>query len=243
MKLRHMVMVVGSLACVAAMSAAPQREVRTPGQFATRVRINFAQVRLFNERAGIFEGLAASTRTEAESLAGKGNVAEATKVLYGGLSRGRATVESAKREFEGLRSKEDSEDQRLAADGFFAGVTKNIDAADEVVKRYSMEKFSTASEATFVALNSTASVFKAVAGSESLTFDLEVDSVPQDGDVSYKRTGEPYTPYSKPTDTTIQNLEYAVWTVRVVKAGYQPQEKQHNPFREPNHVLHFTLVK
>src|SRR5260370_20915372 len=82
MKLRHMVMVVGSLACVAAMSAAPQREVRTPGQFATRVRINFAQVRLFNERAVIFEGLASSTRIETQIFPGQGNGSEATQVLH-----------------------------------------------------------------------------------------------------------------------------------------------------------------
>jgi hypothetical protein len=243
MKLWFLLIVAGSLSFLSPVGQAPQRGVIGPGQFASRVRINPGQARLFNDRAGSFEKLAASTRTDAESMVGKGNLPEATKILFGGLSRGKSAVESMKVEFEGLRSKEDSPDQHLAAEHFFTGVTQNLNTADDVIKQYGMTKFSVASDATFTALNNAATVFKAVAGDESLTFDLDVNSVPQEGDVSYKRTGEPYTQHPKSTDTTIPNLEYAVWTVRVVKAGYQPQEKQHNPFREPNHVLHFTLVK
>lgn len=225
------------------IGAIPQFDVSGSGRFAAPVRISTAQVELLNERAGTIESLAANTRTKATVLASKSNLSEATYTLHGGVTRATAAVESLKRDFEERGDKGDSRDHRVAADIFFGSIEKNLKYADDFTNQYGLDKFSIAKDTTVAALNSTSSLFKAVADSGSLTFDLEVDSDPQDGDVSYKRTGESYAPHPKQTNTTIQNLAYAVWTVRVVKSGYQPQEKQHDPFRERNHLMHFTLVK
>lgn len=243
MKETRIVILSAFLACGTMISAIPQFDVSASGRFAAPVRISAAQAQLLNERAGAFESLAADTRTKATDLAGKSNLSEATYALHGGVNRATDAVESLKRDFEERGAKGDSGDQRAATDIFFNSIEKNLKYADDFTNQYGMDRFSLAKDTTVAALNSTSSLFKVVAASGFLTFDLEVDSDPQDGDVSYKRTGESYTTYPKQTNTTIQNLAYAVWTVRVVKSGYQPQEKRHDPFRERNHLMHFTLVK
>jgi len=223
--------------------AIPQFDGSGSGRFAAPVGISTAQAELLNERAGAFESLAANTGTKATDWASKSNLNEATYTLHGGVTRATSAVESLKRDFEERGDKRDSSDQRAAADIFFDNIEKNLKYADDFTNQYGMDKFSVAKDTTVAALNGTSSVFKAVANSGFLTFDLEVDSDPQDADVSCKRTAGSYTPHPNQTNTTIQNLAYAVWIIRVVKSGYQPQEKRHDPFRERNHLMHFTLVK
>lgn len=243
MKQTRIVILSVFLVCGTMAAATPQFDVSGSGRFAAPVRISAAQVELLNERAGALESLAANTRTKATDWASKSNLSEATYALHGGVTSATTAVESFKRDFDERWDKGNSHDQRVAADIFFRGIEKNLKYADDFTNHYGLDKFSLAKDTTVGILNSTSAMFKAVADSGSLTFDLEVDSDPQDGDVSYKRTGDSYTPHPNQTNTTIQNLAYAVWTVRVAKSGYQPQEKQHDPFRERNHLMHFTLVK
>jgi len=242
-KLTRIVILSALLVCGTIIRAIPQFDVSGSGRFAAPIRISTAQAELLNERAGAFESLAANTGTKATDWATKSNLDEATLTLHGGVTRATSAVESLKRDFEERGDKRDSSDQRVAAEIFFDSIEKNLKYADDFTNQYGMDKFSVAKDTTVAALNGTSSVFKAVANSGFLTFDLEVDSDPQDADVSYKRTAGSYTPHPNQTNTTIQNLAYAVWIVRVVKSRYQPQEKRHDPFRERNHLMHFTLVK
>jgi len=80
-----------------------------------------------------------------------------------------------------------------------------------------------------------------VADTQSLTFDLTVASAPAGATVSYRRRGDPYRQNSDPTNTVIKSLPYAIWTVQFQKPGYRAEEREHDPFREPNHVLNVEL--
>lgn len=75
----------------------------------------------------------------------------------------------------------------------------------------------------------------------SLTFDLEVESAPPGAVVSYRRRGDAPRSNPNPTNSTIHSLPYAIWVIKFEKAGYKPIEREHDPFREFNHVIHVEL--
>ena len=83
--------------------------------------------------------------------------------------------------------------------------------------------------------------YKTVADAQSLTFDLTVKSNPDGAGVRYHRRGDPCHPNPDTTNTTIMSLPYAIWLVQFQKAGYTTKEVEHDPFREPNHVINVEL--
>jgi hypothetical protein len=83
--------------------------------------------------------------------------------------------------------------------------------------------------------------YQIVADTQSLTFDLSVNSNPAGAAVCYHRRGDPCHPNSDPTDTVIKSLPYAIWLVQFQKVGYRTEEREHDPFREPNHVINADL--
>ena len=85
--------------------------------------------------------------------------------------------------------------------------------------------------------------YKVVADQGSLTFDLEVDSTPEGAAVTYNRKGDPPRGNPDPTRSTIPSLAYAIWIVHFEKPGYKTEEREHDPFREPNHIVHVDLQK
>ena len=85
--------------------------------------------------------------------------------------------------------------------------------------------------------------YKIVADQGSLTFDLEVDSTPVGAAVSYNRRCDPPRGNPDPTRSTIRSLVYAIWIIHFEKPGYRAEEREHDPFREPNHVVHVDLQK
>jgi hypothetical protein len=85
--------------------------------------------------------------------------------------------------------------------------------------------------------------YKVVADEGSLVFDLEVDSTPEGATVSYHRKGDSPRANSDPTRSTIRSLPYAIWIVHFEKPGFRTEDREHDPFREPNHVVHVDLQK
>jgi hypothetical protein len=83
--------------------------------------------------------------------------------------------------------------------------------------------------------------YKLVADAQSLTFDLTVESSPAGATVCYHRRGDPCHPNSEITNTVIKSLPFAIWFVEFHKKGYSTIEREHDPFREPNHVLNVDL--
>jgi len=85
--------------------------------------------------------------------------------------------------------------------------------------------------------------YKVVADEGSLVFDLEVDSTPEGAAVSYYRKGDPPHANPDPTRSTIHSLPYAIWIIHFEKTGYRSEDREHDPFREPNHLVHVDLQK
>jgi hypothetical protein len=85
--------------------------------------------------------------------------------------------------------------------------------------------------------------YTTVADADRLTFDLQVESTPSDATISYKRYGSEFKVSPDKTNATIKSLTFAIWVVSVEAPGYKEQRKEHDPFTESNHVLHFDLKK
>lgn len=82
-----------------------------------------------------------------------------------------------------------------------------------------------------------------VADAQSLMFDLALSSTPQGASTALRRRGDSFENSGQLTDCTIKALPYAIWIVRFEKHGYRPEEREHDPFREPNHVVNIALKK
>ena len=85
--------------------------------------------------------------------------------------------------------------------------------------------------------------YSVVANNGDLTFDLEVNSAPQGATVFFWRRGDSERKNNKPTNSIIPALPYAIWLVRFQIPGYRNEEREHDPFHEPNHVLKVELHK
>lgn len=104
-------------------------------------------------------------------------------------------------------------------------------------------KYSLAALAVFRAFEQNELAYTLVADTGSLTFDLAVSSSPEGAAVSYKRRGDPHETPASPTNSVIKAIPYAIWIVRFQKPGFRDQEIEHDPFREPNHVVTVVLIK
>lgn len=104
-------------------------------------------------------------------------------------------------------------------------------------------KYSLAALAVFRAFEQNELAYSLVVDTGSLTFDLAVSSSPEGASVFYKRRGDPYQPLSSPTNSVIKAIPYAIWIVRFQKPGFKDQEIEHDPFREPNHLITADLTK
>jgi hypothetical protein len=98
-------------------------------------------------------------------------------------------------------------------------------------------------QATFGAFEQNELAYQTVVDTESLTFDLEVRSSPEGATVSYWRRGDTFQQEAEPTDTVIRALPYAIWIVKFHKAGFRDEIREHDPFREANHVVDVSLQR
>ena len=85
--------------------------------------------------------------------------------------------------------------------------------------------------------------YQTVADAQSLVFNLDVQSVPEGATVCYHRRNDPCHQHPNETNSTIPALPYAIWIVHFEKAGYRPEDREHDPFRESNHVIVVELRK
>jgi hypothetical protein len=82
-----------------------------------------------------------------------------------------------------------------------------------------------ASEAVLQSIERNIRAYQIAVSSQSLFFSVEVRTEPeQDADISYRRgRGKPYQSWHTRTDTTLQSLPRAFYTIRVQKSGYGDQ--------------------
>jgi hypothetical protein len=98
-------------------------------------------------------------------------------------------------------------------------------------------------QAVFRVFEQHEAAYMLVSDTGSLTFDLEVKSVPVGAEISYHRRGDPYQEFSSTTNSVIKALPLAIWYVRFRKQGFQEREIEHDPYAEPNHVAFVELKK
>lgn len=210
-----------------------------PAQFPAPVSINSEQIALLTKEAGTLE-----TRiTQAEgSLKGMGTEQpqKAAVFLSDRAQAEAATVVSTRAAFLNLSGNNPL--QRRAADLFFGQFENQYrQLSGSTPKAANPTTLSTFRIRAFDVLVNNMRAYQAVATAKALTFDLDVASAPAGASVSYRRAGDPYQRNADPTNTTVRNLVYAIWSVRAELPNRQPQEKEHNPWREPNHVLVFVF--
>jgi hypothetical protein len=84
--------------------------------------------------------------------------------------------------------------------------------------------------------------FAAVSRQESMTFDLKVSSDPAGATITYRRAGDKgYQTHNGRTETTIENLDWAIWFIKLDAAGYVSDERAFNPYTERIPSLHVQL--
>lgn len=93
-------------------------------------------------------------------------------------------------------------------------------------------------------LERNARAFSTVADTQSLVFDLVVESSPPGAKVTYFRKGDATPSTSSDlTKAIIRGLPYAKWIVRLEFTGYKTEVREFDPFVEPNTVIHVDLQK
>jgi hypothetical protein len=170
---------------------------------------------------------AALTRTESEfsSVAPSDNQHQQSQIFFADI---RAQYDD---ELNALRSLRNRKHQSAA----FAPTSLELDP------QRIASGFPSVAQGTLRALEHNELAYTTVADAESLTFDLEVESHPSEATVSYKRHGDEFKTAPEKTKTTLKSLPYAIWVVRAEAGGLRPQEREYDPFTEPNKVIHFDL--
>jgi hypothetical protein len=102
-------------------------------------------------------------------------------------------------------------------------------------------RYNLASQAALRPFEQNELAYRIVADTQSLTFDLTVKSNPVGAAICYHRRGDPCRANPESTNTTIKTLPYAIWLVQFQKAGYNSKEVEHDPFRDPDHVIDVQL--
>jgi hypothetical protein len=86
--------------------------------------------------------------------------------------------------------------------------------------------------------------FAFVASQASLTFDLKVTSDPAGATVTYWRAGDTHHQVlNSVTDTMIENLDWAIWFIRLEVPHYAPAERAFDPYRERITALYVHLTQ
>jgi hypothetical protein len=224
------------------------------------VRVKPSQVQLLRTAAIRLQfqvqGFKAELADEVNSSAGR--IADVTRTNVGGALESLKATQSEFHELAGANSQPVAEqvfvdDLRISYDNVLVKLNKDkVDSQPRGAARLVSSVVSTqAPNATlgYPALAQEALrsfeqnelAYKTVADTQSLTFDLSVSSNPAGAAVCYHRRGDPCHPNPQVTNTTIASLPYAIWLVQFRKDGYRTEEREHDPFREPNHEINVEL--
>ena len=203
-------------------------------------------------------------RTEAVHLQAeiqdlKGQISEQTddrklaSLLHQRLNDAIAKLDTTEREFRGLESSPKQQDN---SSPFFGDIRTSYREAELEIKSELRESrgvflqvadrkpgYPLIARAALHAFEQNELAYNLVADTQSLVFDLDTSSVPPGATVSYRRRGDQFTKAPNPTNSTIKSLVYAIWLVRFEEPGYEIVEREHDPFREPNHSITVTLKK
>jgi len=177
------------------------------------------------------------------------NVDDAIKALGETENTFRSLDSSAKQQgpsqifFDDLRTSYHEADRLIMAQGDRSSDDALFQLVDFAQKSSDSPIYPPIAQAVLRAFEQNELAYKTVADAQSLTFDLELTSAPQGAAVSYRRRGDDFKPAPSPTDSTIKALTFAIWLVRFEKDGFRPVEREHDTFRDSNHVINVELPK
>ena len=214
---------------------------------AAKVSINPSQSQLLRREAARLENkiqvLKASLLAPTEQK-GDGRV---TTILKDNIFDAEKALELTEMEFLKLVS---TQTQQPIANIFFGDLhityeraLEKLDGTHSHVPRvnYVQQSYPLLAEPVLRAFEQNELAYKVVADAGSLTFDLEVDTIPQGANVSYRRRGDSFEHLQNTTNSVIKTLPYAIWFVRFEKSGFRTEDREHDPFHEQNHVITVEL--
>jgi hypothetical protein len=220
------------------------------------IKINPSQIQLFRKEAINLQGHIQFLKSELANNKDQG----AQEVLQKNILQALQSLDNTEKTFLGLDS---SQSQQSTATVFFGDIRLSYqDALSELDKRKNARH--TSGEPQWIAVSQSAAgqqdrrypvsaadtlrafeqnelAYEKAADTQSLVFDLTVNSNPSGASISYRRRGDPVHKNPDQTNTVIKNLPYAFWIVLVHKQGYTDEEREHDPYREPNHVINVEL--
>ncbi|GAC1631457.1 MAG: hypothetical protein NVS9B14_03320 [Candidatus Acidiferrum sp.] len=169
-----------------------------------------------------------------------------TEKKFRELSVSKTQLEPTEIFFEDLRTSYQEIESEINKIGRRAGSDITVSLArfpQEPSARSQASVYPVLAQAAFRVFEQNELAYRVVADAGSLTFDLEVLSVPEGAAIAYRRRGDTYRDHPNATNFIIKALPYAIWTVRFGKPGYREIEREHDPFREPNHLLNVQLER
>lgn len=227
------------------------------------VRINLSQVQLLRTAAARLQlqvqnfkaALAPYNEDSAENNRAvlkiiQKNIDEAMKSLDATQSSfhalaGEAAQSAAEQAFfDDLRTSYELVLARFEKGHFYSGRIASLDSTNliEVAQTTRPEEGHTIlAEAALHPFEQNELAYEIVADTQSLRFDLKVRSNPQGAEVCYHKRGDPCHPNPENTDTTIKSLVLGVYLVQFKKTGYVTEEREHDPYTDPNHEIDVEL--
>jgi hypothetical protein len=210
-----------------------------PSAFAERVTINTAQADLLRAEAQLLSNRINQAAPQIRNLEASGTFGTLKTIFVTRASMEVNAVSQTRIAFVNLSQ---NAAQRQAAQVFFGDLIARYTTSSNAFKTFENAQYPRIRDNALQVIEDNKYAYSYVAMSGSLTFDLDVNSTPVGAAVSYRRAGDSYLPHPNPTATTVRNLTYAVWTVKARLANSE-QEKEHNPYRESNHVVHFDFQR
>jgi hypothetical protein len=225
------------------------------------VTVNLTQAQLLRRERARLQGQIADLKVAiAELEKSKSNNSDAlAKLLRTNINSALTALQTTEREFESSSKEEQIplskiffEDLRISYDAVLARIAHSFNRESSAFPpsfRLVFQENQAArpayhpAEDTLHVLNRNQVAYETVADSLSLVFDLVVTSTPVGADILYFRQGDQPRKFQDPTNSTIHSLPKAIWTIRFEKEGYHTEQRDHDPFSEPNHVIHVDLQK
>lgn len=227
---------------------------------AATVQINPSQVQLFRTEASRLQVRVQTFKLAVAEATSIGSPAAFAKTASTNIEDAIGALDKTRETFRGYASTAEQEER---GEVFFADLRKSYVDMKASLNKSSMHpinyqrdaqphtmempqkqapyRYDLATEAALRPFEQNELAYTIVADTQSLTFDLVVKSNPPGATVCYHRRGDSCHENPDGTNTTITGLTYAIWLVKFDKAGYKPQEIEHDPFREPNHVIEVEL--
>jgi len=253
------------------MKSVPMNKLKVPFQVVAKqhliiptsvtVQINPSQIQLFRTEASKLQARIQTFKITAAQASSAGSPSSLSKAVSQNLEGAIRALDKTRDAFQSYAS---TTEQKQRGEVFFADLRRSYVEMEKKINKspvtpisykqdsqaQTMEmprkqntpfRYDLVTEAALRPFEQNELAYTIVADTKSLAFDLVVRSNPAGATVCYHRYADPCRENPEGTNTTIAGLTYAIWYVKFEKAGYKSTEIEHDPYREPNHVISIEL--